>query len=237
MKNLLQFMGENQLTLSDDGNAANGHGSFDLYGDLKQTGNPKQTADNLISWCLENNTIPLFYEFCDNPYYFKNLYDFSVLDLSEMDEAQWNAGAYADGNGLATAEQVPVNFDTLVSEEGRKLFFDKAERMMDLENKSREQLFGDGNNSVVNRVIDEITGEQNGLMKDDLVQHQLKPDARRYVELDYTVDGALTKYEISDLISTFKDGANVNRINSKDGKTYYMAPVTRHGGNTKIVLA
>lgn len=114
MRNLLDWMRRNDLDFGKTKTAEKGHGSFDLYGDLERTGNPRQTADNLISHALENGMLPLFYEFADNDYYFKNLFDFSVLDLSQMDEAKWAAGEYADGSQLVYAPQQAVNLDNLM---------------------------------------------------------------------------------------------------------------------------
>ena len=60
--------------------AQNGHGSFDLYGDLSNTSDPRATADNFMSWCANNNTLPLFYQFATHNNYYKMLYDFNVYD-------------------------------------------------------------------------------------------------------------------------------------------------------------
>lgn len=60
---------------------------FDFYGDLygkdgkEGTHDPKQTAQNYLAWCDENNYIPKFDEFALNPNYYKLLIDFRVYDV------------------------------------------------------------------------------------------------------------------------------------------------------------
>ena len=60
--------------------AQNGHGSYGLYEDLQQTGDPRKTAGNFMDWCVKNNTLPLFYQFASHENYYKMLYDFNVYD-------------------------------------------------------------------------------------------------------------------------------------------------------------
>lgn len=60
--------------------AQNGHGSFDLYGDLGVTNDPRETAKNYFDWCAKNNTLPVFFEFGWHDNYYKLLYDFNVYD-------------------------------------------------------------------------------------------------------------------------------------------------------------
>lgn len=60
--------------------AQTGHGSYDLYGDLNATSDPRKTASNYIDWCASNNTLPVFSQFADHNNYYKLLYDFNVYD-------------------------------------------------------------------------------------------------------------------------------------------------------------
>ena len=60
--------------------AQTGHGTYGLYEDLKATGDPKQTANNFMDWCIGNGTLPLFYQFASHENYYKMLYDYNVYD-------------------------------------------------------------------------------------------------------------------------------------------------------------
>lgn len=89
MKMFLSWLEENRLTVDTGkgvykGNEQHGVGDFPLYADLAKTRNPKKTADNYITWCLENDMLPEFYEFADHDNYFKNLYDFTTYDHRTM---------------------------------------------------------------------------------------------------------------------------------------------------------
>ena len=196
MKDLLTFMNENHLTLADSKNAGAGHGTFDLYADMERTQDPKATADNFISWCLENNTLPLFYEFADNPYYFKHLPDFSVLNLAEMSPTQWAAGAYENGEGLVYAPQQAVSMKALMTKEGHDLFIDKAMGMLERENAEREHLFGseeqpsDTKIKTLERIMNDpelhnrpITRDASGRIRIDNVQYAKRSFAQQINEL------------------------------------------------------
>ena len=78
----------------------NGHGDFDIYGDLAKTKNPKKTADNYIDWCMEKGFLPAFYEFALHENYYKFLFDFRVYDGV--------TGKYAPQNAVTTT--FPDNF-------------------------------------------------------------------------------------------------------------------------------
>lgn len=57
--------------------------TFDFYGVLKETGDPKATAQAYLDWCKENNFIPKFEKFTKGPgseNYYKLLIDFRVYD-------------------------------------------------------------------------------------------------------------------------------------------------------------
>ena len=60
--------------------AQNGHGTYGLYENLQETGDPRKTASNFMDWCIGNNTLPLFYQFASHNNYYKMLYDFNVYD-------------------------------------------------------------------------------------------------------------------------------------------------------------
>ena len=64
-----------------------GQADFDFYGDLygkdgkEGTHDPKQTAQNYLKWCYENNYIPKFDDFMLDDNYYKLLIDFRVYDV------------------------------------------------------------------------------------------------------------------------------------------------------------
>lgn len=64
-----------------------GQTDFDFYGDLygkdgkEGTHDPKQTAQNYLKWCYENNYIPKFDDFMLDDNYYKLLIDFRVYDV------------------------------------------------------------------------------------------------------------------------------------------------------------
>lgn len=63
-----------------------GQVDFNFYGDLygvdgkEGTHDPRQTAQNYLDWCAENNYIPKFDTFKGDPNYYKLLIDFRVYD-------------------------------------------------------------------------------------------------------------------------------------------------------------
>lgn len=77
--NLFKLANESDIYFNTS-KAGNGHADFDLYGDLSLTNDPRKTADNYINWCAENGWLPCFYEFADDPNYYKYLFDFNVYD-------------------------------------------------------------------------------------------------------------------------------------------------------------
>lgn len=64
--------------------------TFDFYGTLQETGDPRATAEAYLAWCKENDFIPKFQKFAKDPetrpYYYKLLADFRLYD---------DTGAYA----------------------------------------------------------------------------------------------------------------------------------------------
>ena len=79
MQNFLNTLNDNGLTVIPS-KYQNGHGSFDLYGDVEQTQNPYETMDNYIAFCLNEGKLPAFYEFSPDPNYYKLIFDFNVFD-------------------------------------------------------------------------------------------------------------------------------------------------------------
>lgn len=93
MHELLEFMAANNYRPATKKAGQNGHGKFDLYGALNRhvaegDKNAHVTAANdYIAWCMNNGYTPVFFEFADNPNYYKLLYDFSVVDLTTGETA------------------------------------------------------------------------------------------------------------------------------------------------------
>ena len=62
---------------------SNKDNTFDFYAVLKETGDPKATADAYLKWCDDNNFIPKFAKFAKGPgseNYYKLLADFRLYD-------------------------------------------------------------------------------------------------------------------------------------------------------------
>lgn len=97
MNDLLSWMDQNKLTMNTSAKAP-GHGDFDLYGSLNRTMDPTATANEYIKWCMQNEMLPLGWEFCTDPGYYKILYDYSVTDLATGE----------------TATQQPVTLDKML---------------------------------------------------------------------------------------------------------------------------
>lgn len=97
MNDLLSWMEQNKLTMNTSAKAP-GHGDFDLYGSLNRTMDPTATANEYIKWCMQNEMLPLGWEFCTDPGYYKILYDYSVTDLATGE----------------TATQQPVTLDKML---------------------------------------------------------------------------------------------------------------------------
>ncbi|MCQ2300035.1 MAG: hypothetical protein MJZ81_07935 [Bacteroidales bacterium] len=229
MRNLLGFMQENSLTFSKTSNAEAGHGMFDLYEDLDRTGNPKETADNLIRYALERGQLPLFYEFTDNPYYFKNLFDFSVMDLSQMNAEDWATGAYADGTAIALAPQQAVSLGNLISSVGQDTFFTKAEKMLDQENRSREKLFGEGGtfDRTVKRIVD------NGELRKDGVQFSPREEVEAR-DKDYFDNIEKHSPMVVTVVNEYKVPIKNGRVDTPSvlaaaRKAKYVQSITNHG--------
>ena len=124
MANFLSFMDNNSLTPNTKKKSA-GHGSFDLYGALERTNDPKKAADEYIAWCIENDSLPLLYEFAAEENYWKLLFDFSVVDLATGE----------------TAVQKPVSMDWL-KEMGVEEFIGMVDEYMKVYNEYRGTQFG-----------------------------------------------------------------------------------------------
>ena len=54
--------------------------SFDFYGDLQKTNDPRQTAENYKNECKKRGYLPKFDKFASHPNYYKLLVDFRVYD-------------------------------------------------------------------------------------------------------------------------------------------------------------
>lgn len=96
--------------------AQNGHGSYGLYENLQETGDPRQTTNNYIEWCVKNGTLPVFYQFGSHQNYYKLVYDFNVYDCITEEYAPQGAitNTYPTMlNGEVTAANVADgNFNT-----------------------------------------------------------------------------------------------------------------------------
>lgn len=69
-----------QNTRNAKGEALKGLGGFDIYKDVEQTKNPKETANNYLKYCKEKGYTPMFEDFSSHDNYYKLLFDFDVYD-------------------------------------------------------------------------------------------------------------------------------------------------------------
>lgn len=77
---------QNTRYLSSGKKISSADNTFDFYGSLAETNDPKATADAYLKWCDDNAFIPKFEQFRDNENYYKLLADFRLYD---------ETGAYA----------------------------------------------------------------------------------------------------------------------------------------------
>lgn len=77
---------QNTRYLSSGKKISSSDNTFDFYGSLAETNDPKATADAYLKWCDDNAFIPKFEQFRDNENYYKLLADFRLYD---------ETGAYA----------------------------------------------------------------------------------------------------------------------------------------------
>ena len=125
--------------------AQNGHGTFDLYGDLSNTSNPRMTADNFMSWCAKNGSLPLFYQFADHNNYYKMLYDFNVYDNVTEEYAPQGAVTNTYPTGANIGENVvDGNFND-------GFFKETVEHYMQVQNDFNARL-----DDTIDRVADDI---------------------------------------------------------------------------------
>ena len=144
MQAFLDFMQDNSLT-PNVSKAVPGHGSFDLYGDLEKTMDPNKTANNYIAWCINNNMVPMFYEFAAEPEYSKILFDFSVRNLA---------------NNGACSPQRAVSMDGLIAL-GEDAWESIASRFMkQYDDYMKEQFFGDKYEETLNQIYDSILADE-----------------------------------------------------------------------------
>lgn len=144
MQAFLDFMQDNSLT-PNVSKAVPGHGSFDLYGDLEKTMDPNKTANNYIAWCINNNMVPMFYEFAAEPEYSKILFDFSVRDLA---------------NNGACSPQRAVSMDGLIAL-GEDAWESIASRFMkQYDDYMKEQFFGNKYEETLNQIYDSILADE-----------------------------------------------------------------------------
>ena len=108
--------------------AQNGHGTYDLYGDLANTSDPRMTADNFMSWCAKNGSLPLFYQFADHNNYYKMLYDFNVYDNVTEEYAPQGAVTNTYPTGAN------VGADVVSGEFNEAFFKETVENYMQIQN-------------------------------------------------------------------------------------------------------
>ena len=88
-----------------------GRGGFDIYKDVEATQNPKQSAENYLQYCAENNYMPVFEQFAFHENYYKLLYDFDPYDTvtgeySPQTEVKNIYSGYNPAEGFTSTETI-----------------------------------------------------------------------------------------------------------------------------------
>ena len=143
MHDFLQTLDKNGLTLIVS-KFDNGHSKFKLYSDTENTQNPYETSDNYLAWCLARNKVPMFYEFADDPNYYKNVYDFNVFDRQ----------SYNPDTGLHEV-YAPQEAVRVLDENGDLLFPNKGDIIADLDHYATQY------DNEQHHVYDFINNEEN----------------------------------------------------------------------------
>jgi hypothetical protein len=137
-----------------------GRGGFDIYKDVEATKNPKQSAENYLQYCAENNYMPVFEQFAFHENYYKLLYDFDPYDsvtgeYSPQTEVKNIYSGYNPSEGLTSTETV------------QKIIDDEMAKQNEI-NKARNEAMP----SVVNNVLEQLGVEHNevGVSTGDMAQ-------------------------------------------------------------------
>lgn len=137
-----------------------GRGGFDIYKDVEATKNPKQSAENYLQYCAENNYMPVFEQFASHENYYKLLYDFDPYDsvtgeYSPQTEVKNIYSGYNPSEGLTSTETV------------QKIIDDEMAKQNEI-NKARNEAMP----SVVNNVLEQLGVEHNevGVSTGDMSQ-------------------------------------------------------------------
>ena len=112
MQEILDYAETNNYTLETT-KAKNGHGDFDLYGNVDRTRDPKKTGDNFIAYCFENGWLPSFFEFSTDENYYKQVFDFNMYDKLTGEYAPQEAVHMLDENRELA---FPANFMELLDD-------------------------------------------------------------------------------------------------------------------------
>lgn len=105
-----------QNTRTSDGEALVGLGGFDVYKDVEQTRNPKETAQNYLKYCEKNKYTPVFSQFAEHENYYKLLFDFDPYDTltgeySPQTEVKNIYKGYNAKEGLTSTEEIEKIID------------------------------------------------------------------------------------------------------------------------------
>ena len=103
---------------------------FNTYNDLKNTNDARRTADNYISWCMDNDYIPMYFPFA----YHENYYKCEVYDFNMYDNV---TGEYAPMQGV---QNIYPGLDMTAGETDTSAFMKRVSKMMNDRNKFNEKL-------------------------------------------------------------------------------------------------
>ena len=200
--------------------------SFDFYGDLAKTNDPKQTAENYKRECAERGYLPKFDKFADHPNYYKLLVDFRVYD---------KAGNYAPQSAVQMA--FPDDFEKVVGESLTEAQTTKNELDADmsslLDEVRRELKIGQKQYSRRDSEGNELTPEQQEFFKDSKVRDE---NGNLVAVYHGTPTGGFTEFEVPYYLSTLTSaqGAGYYFTDKKNASQYMKAVNGKMSGKKQL---
>ena len=233
MQNFLNTLNDNGLTVIPS-KYQNGHGSFDLYGDVEQTQNPYETMDNYIAFCLNEGKLPAFYEFSPDPNYYKLIFDFNVFDRQSYNPETGLHEVYA-----------PQETVRVLDENGELLFPNKGDIIDALDHyatqydNEQHHVYDFINDESNMEYVREVTGAKASV---DTGKYSIEtlPDGTQYVWIDSNVvseanrNGQKPAAYVRNYIENVFEKSGVPIATTPDGRMVYAeeakrTPKSKHG--------
>ena len=214
---------------------------FDVYADIKKTGDPRKTADNYIQYCMDNDLVPMYFPFAFHENYYKcEVYDFNMFDN--------NTGEYAP---MEAVQNIYPGLDMTKGETDTTEFMDKVSKHMDAQNKKNKKLEPmyeeverkakealridiDGNDHVdmdATGIDPSELKHRADAMKESNDTAKLSrksPDSTSTLSTQNTI--AKLEEQVKDLKAEFKR-TNLKTANQKDVRIQAGRLIQRHGSN------